>query len=166
MNKMQFRVSFFVKLSLLFLCSVNFSKDLKKKKKAVGQLSNGIIYLIICNEILFPKSWIKILLNLLVVTLDHNIQYIRMCKMLNSQTVGCVCMCDFPLHWEKFPQSQTQFSEALGSKRACSKAWYSTAKFILLVCFSTSSKTQDPKTWRLYVCDIHIQTYPLTDRPI
>lgn len=35
LNKMQFRVSFFVKLSLLFLCSVNFSNDLKKKK-AVG----------------------------------------------------------------------------------------------------------------------------------
>lgn len=33
MNKMQFRVSFFVTLSLLFLCFVNFSYDLKKKKK-------------------------------------------------------------------------------------------------------------------------------------
>lgn len=150
MNKMQFRVSFFVKLCYFFVL-LTFQRTLKKKKKAVGQLSNGIIYLIICNEILFPKSWIKILLDLLVVTLDHNIPYIRMCKMLNSQTVGYVCVCDFPLNWEKFPQSQTQFPEASGSKRACSKAWYSTAKFILLVCFSTSSKIQDPKTWRLYV---------------
>lgn len=55
MNKMKFRINFFVKLSLLFHCSFNFSNDLKKKKKT--WLAKQMNYLlIICNEILFPKS--------------------------------------------------------------------------------------------------------------
>lgn len=52
----------------------------------------------------------------------------------------------------KAPQSQKHHRVSL--KHGC--GWYSPARFTLGLCFSTFSKTQNPTTWRLYVCDIHI----------
>lgn len=70
---MQSKINFFVKLCY-FIVLLTFQMTFFKKK---CWLAKQWDYLLICNGILFPKSQIKILLNLLVVTLDHNIQHIR-----------------------------------------------------------------------------------------
>lgn len=69
--------------------------------------------------------------------------------------------------WENSHRVRPSFQKHQDQKGFVLKHGISTARFILFICFSTS-KTQDPRTWRLYVCVtyIHIQTYPLIDRPI